>query len=76
MSMPLVLKRTAVDLHVARMGGELSTPVFGGHSKSPERDPRFRTIQVYHKDLRVLPVHREPTVSWHGGFREGSPCST
>ena len=38
---------------------------------------RFRTIQVYPKDLRALPVHPEPGVSWHiSGFREESPCST
>src|SRR5262249_61764724 len=37
---------------------------------------RFRTIQVYPKDLRALPGHPEPAVSWHSGFREGSPCST
>ena len=27
MSTPFVLERTAVDLHVARMGGEIPTPV-------------------------------------------------
>src|SRR5215510_5363710 len=36
------------------------------------RTARFRTIQVYPKDLRVLPVHPEPAVSWHGGFRGGA----
>jgi len=35
---------------------------------------RFRTIQVYPKDLRALPGHPEPAVSWHSGFR--GPCST
>src|SRR5262249_38285171 len=30
----------------------------------------FRTIQVYPKDLRALPGHPEPAVSWHSGFRE------
>ena len=30
----------------------------------------FRTIQVYPKDLRALPVHPEPAVSWHSGFGE------
>src|SRR5262249_20621544 len=34
--------------------------------------PRFRTIQVYPKDLRELPVHPEPAVSWHSGFRGGA----
>src|SRR5262249_44819084 len=34
--------------------------------------PRFRTIQVYPKDLRALPRHSEPAVSWHSGFRGGA----
>jgi hypothetical protein len=29
---------------------------------------RFRTIQGYPKDLRALPGHPEPAVSWHSGF--------
>ena len=29
---------------------------------------------AYPKDLRVLPGHPEPAVSWHSGFREESPC--
>jgi hypothetical protein len=33
-------------------------------------DPRFRTIQVYPKDLRALPGHPEPAVSWHSGSGE------
>src|SRR5207247_7816316 len=33
---------------------------------------RFRTIQAYPKDLRALPVHPEPAVSWHSGFRGGA----
>jgi hypothetical protein len=33
---------------------------------------RFRTIQVYPKDLRALPGHPEPAVSWHSGFRGGA----
>src|SRR5215510_2099867 len=33
----------------------------------------FRTIQVYPKDLRDASGHPEPAVSWHSGFREGSP---
>src|SRR5215813_8884619 len=33
---------------------------------------RNRTIQVYPKDLRALPVHPEPAVSWHSGFRGGA----
>jgi hypothetical protein len=28
-------------------------------------------IQVYPKDLRALPGHPEPAVSWSGRFREG-----
>ena len=35
--------------------------------------PGFRTIQVYPKDLRALPGHPEPAVSWLNGFRRGSP---
>ena len=31
---------------------------------------RFRTIQVYPKDLRALPGHPEPAVSWHSGSGE------
>src|SRR4029077_13195739 len=31
-----------------------------------------RTFQVYPKDLRVLPGHAEPAVSWHSGFRGGA----
>ena len=38
--------------------------------------PPFRTIQVCSKDLRALPVHPEPAVSWHSGFRGGAPCWT
>ena len=38
--------------------------------------PRFRTIQVYPKDLRSLPGHAERAVSWPGGFRGGAQCST
>src|SRR5215475_14954935 len=34
--------------------------------------PRFTTIQVYPKDLQALPVHPEPAVSWHSGFRGGA----
>ena len=34
--------------------------------------PGFRTIQVYPKDLQVLPGHPEPAVSWHSGFRGGA----
>jgi hypothetical protein len=33
---------------------------------------RFRTIQACPKDLRVLPPHPEPAVSWHSGFRGGA----
>src|SRR5215472_14710982 len=33
---------------------------------------RFRTIQARPKDLRALPVHPEPAVSWHSGFRGGA----
>src|SRR5262245_1934617 len=34
------------------------------------RDPtRFRTIQVYPKNLRALPGHPDRAVSWHSGFR-------
>jgi hypothetical protein len=32
----------------------------------------FRTIQVCPKDLRALPGHPEPAVSWHSGFRGGA----
>ena len=34
--------------------------------------PRFRTFQVCPKDLRALPVHPEPAVSWHSGLRGGA----
>src|SRR5215510_11355798 len=34
--------------------------------------PRFRTIQVYPKDLRALPGHPEPAVSRHSGFPGGA----
>jgi len=33
---------------------------------------RFRTIQVCPKDLRALPEHPKPAVSWHSGFRGGA----
>src|SRR5262249_53886076 len=33
---------------------------------------RFRTIQVEPEDLRALPGHPEPAVSWHSGFRGGA----
>src|SRR5438445_13863845 len=32
----------------------------------------FRTIQACPKDLRALPGHPEPAVSWHSGFRGGA----
>jgi ABC-type uncharacterized transport system substrate-binding protein len=32
----------------------------------------FRTFQVCPKDLRALPGHPEPAVSWHSGFRGGA----
>jgi hypothetical protein len=32
----------------------------------------FRTIQVSPKDLRPLPGHPKPAVSWHTGFRGGA----
>src|SRR5215472_10784694 len=38
----------------------------------PRLAARFRTIQVYPKDLRALPGHPEPAVSWHSGFRGGA----
>src|SRR6516162_11391220 len=31
---------------------------------------RFRTIQVYPKDLRALPLHPKPALSWHSGSGE------
>ena len=34
--------------------------------------PGTRTIQVYPKDLRALPGHPAPAVSWHSGFRRGA----
>src|SRR5262249_56489985 len=44
------------------------------HVPTPGPPPScdFRTIQVYPKDLRALPRHPEPAVSWHGGFRGGA----
>src|SRR5262245_34538731 len=30
------------------------------------------SIQLYPKDLRALPGHPEPAVSWHSGFRGGA----
>src|SRR5262245_35852389 len=36
------------------------------------RVPRFRTIQVCLKDLRVLWRQLKRTVSWHSGFRRGA----
>jgi Putative transposase len=32
----------------------------------------IQKIQVYLKDLRALPVHPEPALSWHRGFRRGA----
>src|SRR5262245_13493653 len=32
----------------------------------------FGTFQVYPKDLRTLPRHPDPAVSWHSGFRGGA----
>jgi hypothetical protein len=32
----------------------------------------FRTFQVCAKDLRALPGHPEPALSWHSGFRGGA----
>jgi hypothetical protein len=39
---------------------------------SPDKGDRFRTIQVYPKDLRALSVHPEPAVSWLSRFRGGA----
>src|SRR5262249_31156170 len=33
---------------------------------------RFRRFQVCAKDLRALPEHPEPALSWHSGFRGGA----
>ena len=43
----------------------------GGTAVLAAPPPRFRTIQVCPKDLRELPGHPEPAVSWHSGFRGG-----
>jgi hypothetical protein len=52
-----------------------------GHavSLSLARTPRMRVflaitcdVHVYPKDLRVLPGHPEPALSWHSGFRGGA----
>jgi hypothetical protein len=34
-----------------------------------QRLPRFRTFQARPKDLRVLPGHPDPALSWHSGLR-------
>src|SRR5215831_14802498 len=44
---------------------------FAGRVRVRPLSPRFRTIQVYPKDPRALPVHGKPAVRWHSGFREG-----
>src|SRR5262249_6600765 len=43
---------------------------FGPRAQAMASSRRFRTIQVCPKDLRVLPEHPEPAVSWHSGFGE------
>src|SRR5262245_8441317 len=40
--------------------------------RAPRDATRFRTIQVSPKDLRALPRHPGPAVSWHSGFRGGA----
>src|SRR5262249_13197098 len=52
-------------------GPDMTTPI-GCLRTAGRPTPRFRTIQVYPKDLRALPGHPEPAVSWHSGFRRGA----
>ena len=56
----------------------LCQALFGVSPFKGDRDlpPRFRTIQVYPKDLRALPGHPDPAVSWPQRVPRGSPCST
>src|SRR6516164_2006562 len=44
----------------------------GSRPRDRDWQPRFRTIQVYPKDVGMLPGHPEPAVSWHSGFRRGA----
>jgi hypothetical protein len=63
--------------HQIPQGGGLVAPCvcyrLGGAGR--QRPARFRTIQVFPKDLRALPGHPEPAVSWQR-VPEGTPCST
>jgi len=44
------------------------------HGAPSQRDPGpVQNDSGLPKDLRALPVRPEPAVSWHSGFREGSP---
>jgi putative ABC transport system substrate-binding protein len=46
------------------------------HCDQPGKPPDAsiqNDFQDYPKDLRALPGYPEPAVSWHSGFREGSP---
>src|SRR5262249_35907834 len=57
-----------------REGPPSSANADGGCASFPGRITRlrFRTFQICAKDLRALPGHPEPAVSWHSGFRGGA----
>src|SRR5947207_4173954 len=56
-----------------RDGGVRREPAAGVKGVDRPAGARFSTIQVCPKDLRALPEHPEPAVSWLGGFRGGPP---
>jgi hypothetical protein len=53
---------------LARLGSRLPLIVYDASFPGRITKLRFRTFQVCAKDLRVLPEHPEPAVSWHSGF--------
>src|SRR6516165_12545763 len=48
----------------------------GSRPRDRDLPPRFRTIQVYPKDVGMLSRQPRRAVSCPSGFRRGSPCST
>jgi hypothetical protein len=50
----------------------LTSAPMGAVARAAALSCDFRTFQVYPKDLRALPGHPEPAVSWHSGFRGGA----
>src|SRR5262249_38085506 len=65
-------RRTQVQKLLARLGSRFPLIVYDASFPGRITRLRFRTFQICAKDLRALPGHPEPAVSWHSGFRRGA----